>query len=266
MKYPVFIALILLSFSSLAQVNIHKVWIGEHHEYLDLGKNDTAKYDAPGPLTMIAYRYTGDTIRFPIAYRTGGITMAHTDSNAYNIVSLTNNTLELQVIHNEGRPHETIFANKKQMVFRDSASVFKKNNAPFRFQKLYYEMKEWYSGIITKLQVDSTGKVYYSQGNHPPGDSSNLEYPKLGQLTPVQLKALVQLLKTSELDSFPAQFGTGNSIDMVFFGFYYNNKVVTGRGATRNIPYVHRSLVEYIKSIIKTTAFKQLYEPVRLAP
>jgi hypothetical protein len=265
MKYVLaFVIGFMLSNSLLAQVNIHKVWIGEHHEYLDLRNSDTAIFASPGQVTKAIYHYENDVLRFPKSHPTTGSTIAYVDENAYKVINVTNSLLELHAIDNAGRQNNTLFQEQTKMVFTDSAIVLKVLNKPFHFQKLYYEYGEWYTRLVTKILIDSTGVVYHTHGNHAPDDTSNIEYPKKGQLTKAQLNELITILKTSDLNNFPSGYGNSGNANSIALGFYFNNSKVVSRGNVQLFPYLHRKLFEYLQNIPNSTILKQEYNAVRM--
>jgi hypothetical protein len=232
-----------------------------HHEYLDLRASDTASYASPGQITKAIYQYSNDTLRLPKTYQTTGTTITHQDDNSYKIIKLSKNSLELQAIDNNGRDNNTLFKHQKQMVFSDSATVFKNNNKSFRFQRLYYEYTEWYQKLVTKILIDSSGIVYYTRGNHAQDDTSIKEYPKTGQLKKAQLNELLTILKTGDLDNFPKTYGEGGTANSIALGFYYNNKTIISRGTEQQFPYAHRNLLVYLKGITNTVTLTQQYNP-----
>jgi hypothetical protein len=263
MKYVIaYIIGFLFSQSLLAQVNIHKVWIGEHHEYLDLRNGDTIIFASPGQVTKAIYHYDKEILSIPKSYTTTGATIAHMDDNAYRVINITNNLLELQAIDNAGQENSTLFRGQKQMVFTESTTVFNNSNKPFHFQKLYYEYHEWYTRLVTKILIDSIGIVYYTYGNHAQDDTSNKEYPKKGQLTKGQLNALITILKTSDINNFPSGYGNSGNANSILLGFYFNGMKVMSRGNVHLFPYLHRNLLEYLQGIPNTIILTQQYNPV----
>jgi hypothetical protein len=265
MKYVLaFVIGFLVPNSLMAQGNIHKIWIGEHHEYLDLRNSDTAIFASPGQVTQSVYHYEKDMLRFPKSYSTTGTTIAHVDENAYKVINATNGLLELHAIDNADRQNNTLFKEQTKMVFTDSAILFKNSTKPFHFQKLYYEYGEWYTRLFTKILIDSTGVVYYTRGNHAPDDTSNIEYPKKGQLTKAQLNELITILKTSDLHNFPTGYGNSGNANSVALCFYFNNTKVVSRGNVNLFPYLHRKLFEYLQNIPNSTFLKQEYNAVRM--
>ena len=263
MKYVIAFAFVFLwSHALFAQVTIHKVWIGEHHEYLDLRKNDTILFASPGQPTTAIYHYEKNILSIPRSYPATGNSPAHQDDNAYKVVTVTDNLLELHAIDNAGRENNTLFKGQTQIVFTDSATVFKNSNSPFRFQKLYYEHHEWYTRLVTKILIDSTGDVYYTYGNHAPEDTSNKEYPKKGQLTKTQLNELITILKKSDLSNIPTGYGNSGNANSIVLAFYYNNTKVISRGNINLFPYLHLNLLEFLQRVPNSVVLTQQYKPV----
>lgn len=263
MKYLLLVILTtVLWYSALAQGNIHKVWIGEHHEYLDLRDTTIVLFANPGQSTRAIYHYEKNTLSIPRAYLATVSSSAHKDDNAYKVVTVTDNLLELHAIDNAGRENNTLFQGQKQMVFIDSATVFKNSTQPFLFQKLYYEYHEWYTGLITKILIDSTGVVYYNYGNHASDDTSNKEYPKTGLLTKAQLNEFVTILKTSDLNNIPTGYGNSGNANSVALGVYFNNAKVVSRGNIHLFPYLHLNLLEFLQRIPNSIVLTQQYNPV----
>ncbi len=267
LRYCLYILIFLLASTvSCAQVTIHKVWIGEDNEYLDIKSKEIVQYKSwRWDCFGCGYIYSNDTISFPLRYLSNDV--HHVQNNAHKIIKLTNDTLILERVEQRGEQNNTPYCCDKSKIYIDSLFYAKTNlSKPLTFKKLYYEIHEYNAGITDKIQIDSTGLIFYVHRKCNHADTSNLEFPKYAKLNSQQLGILINVLNTKNLDAFPSDLGVGNDADEAVLAFYYNDKYIVSEGMKSSIPQVYNDLTEYLSALVKQVSFKQSNTPIKLAP